>query len=348
MNTPTAQLVLENGHWMPPHDVLALIRPFPDEEGRHRDKRPKNHHPLLLPDAHFSDILHFNIWDWESIVTVECITVKHIKHGTCAKIYGNVIAFDDHNQQVLFRRKPCESDAKKSGDDLKLKGPHFSALDAIYWGSIVINLLEDRGDGRERVFARGLIDVEEDGYFEVDVESDGGVVSVVYASVQDAVWAQVCVGGLQNMRVCGCIKARREIAGVRSEFLMFTKSSDNCVDVGPDGIFRLDRSVVVASKRAGLTISVSLNLCHGDDDEWTWCVVQKDLVFDAVFKKEAQSIHDVFGGKVTVSLAYNDIPGLHCDAFDPYDNDDEWGVGGRLYDDTMEVIQRQMMGIRSQ
>ncbi|VFQ87866.1 unnamed protein product [Cuscuta campestris] len=62
-----------------------------------------------------------------------------------------------------------------------------------------------------------------------------------------------------------------------------------------------DHSVVVASKRAWLTISVSLNLCRGDGDR-KWCVVQKDLVFDAVFKMEAQSIHDVFGGKVTVSI----------------------------------------------
>ncbi|RAL45682.1 hypothetical protein DM860_009546 [Cuscuta australis] len=148
----SAQLVLENGHWMPPHDAFALFRPCPDEEGRHRDKRPKNHRHhhhqlLLLPDVHISDTLRLN--RWESIVTVESITVKHIKHGgTCAKIYGNVIASDDDNQQVLFRRKPCESDAKTIGDDLKLKGPHFSALDPSPWGSIGINyLVEDRGDG---------------------------------------------------------------------------------------------------------------------------------------------------------------------------------------------------------
>ncbi|VFQ74460.1 unnamed protein product [Cuscuta campestris] len=135
---------------LPSHKVFC--RPCPDEEGRHRDKRPKNHRHhhhqlLLLPDVHISDTLRLN--RWESIVTVESITVKHIKHGgTCAKIYGNVIASDDDNQQVLFRLKPCESDAKTIGDDLKLKGPHFSALDPSPWGSIGINyLVEDRGDG---------------------------------------------------------------------------------------------------------------------------------------------------------------------------------------------------------
>ncbi|RAL54052.1 hypothetical protein DM860_004523 [Cuscuta australis] len=82
----------------------------------------------------------------------------------------------------------------------------------------------------------------------------------------------------------------------------------------PMVFIRLDHSVVVASKRAWLTISVSLNLCRGDGDR-KWCVVQKDLVFDAVFKMEAQSIHDVFGGKVTVSiprLQGHARPSLRC------------------------------------
>ncbi|RAL45685.1 hypothetical protein DM860_009549 [Cuscuta australis] len=161
--------------------------------------------------------------------------------------------------------------------------------------------------------------MEGEGFYEEELEGDGGVVSVVFAIVADAAWARVCINGLQNMRVYGCIKASRETVGEQSEFVMFTRSLENHVHVGPDGFFPLDGTVVVASKRARLTISLSLNLCS---DDGKWCVLQKDLVFDAVFRKEAQTIQDdVFGGEVTVSLAYKDGPDLDCDD----DNEDESG-----------------------
>lgn len=324
--------------WMPGHVVLEWFR-SPDE-GHRDNKHPKTHHKLFL-DVPRSQFLFLN--NGCSMPSVERITVKSIKHETCAaKIYGKVMVFDPQVMQFLYRRGPSQSEEKRSGDDLELRGPNRSALDSLFGIEIVINLLEER-DGQERVFARGFLgcrlDVRE-GFFEDDVGGDGGVVSVVYANVPVAAWTRVSVGGglLSKTRVSGCIKAWREIAGEQREFVMFSRALDNPVAVGLDGFLCLDRSCVIISKwYGGLTISVSLKVHDNNDaDGRNSCDVQKDMVFDAVFEMESQTI-DVFGGQVTVSLTYEDTPGCEDPPDASYSDDDETGFSGPHYAEVQEV-----------
>lgn len=89
--------------------------------------------------------------------SVERITVKDVKHKTCAaKIYGKVMVCDHKFMQIIYRRGPSQSEEKRSGDYLELKGPNRSALDLLFGIDITINLFEER-DGQERVFARGFL-----------------------------------------------------------------------------------------------------------------------------------------------------------------------------------------------
>ncbi|VFQ94950.1 unnamed protein product [Cuscuta campestris] len=336
-NLEIAEHAMKNyRNWMPTNVEMCWFRDL-DEEG-HRDKHPKLNHPnLLLPDIPRKQVIYLHRLCF--IPSIERITVKDIKNGGAgAKIYGKVIVFDEICMQVLYCCGASESEEKRRGDDLKLKGPHCSTLEISYGITIGINLFEDRGDGQERVFARGVFSNVGDGvgFYEGEVGGDGGVVSVVFATLSDAVWGLVCISGLhQNMRVYGCIKASREIVRKQSDFVMFARSSsDDCVRVGPDGFLPLDRSMVIASKRAGLTLSFSLNLC-GDDGEWR--VLQKDLVFEAVFKNEAQTIDiDSEDGEViTVSITYDDNPKIDSES------EDEHVAGGPDYDEVMELAKSQ-------
>lgn len=95
--------------------------------------------------------------------------------------------------------------------------------------------------------------------------------------------------------------------------------------------------MIISKWSAGLTISVSLNVRNADGKS---CVVQKVLVFDAVFQVESQTIEDdddVFGGQVTVCLTYENTPDCEYLKDAPYSENDESEVDRPEYDEVLEV-----------